>query len=97
MIEENPTAGEQWSRPTGTAAIQFGGALLCLSGLAGFIWAYGDPLNYTAGADVENLKVNYWAGLIAGISLIVGTVSLAVGAVVRALYFLPGDDRKPGR
>lgn len=97
MTEESSVIGEKWERPTGSAALTLGGALLLLGVIAGLIWIFTDPLGYLGEIDPAKLEQKFWAGVVAAGSISAGATTAAVGYIVRAIYFLPGDDKKPAR
>jgi len=97
MSEEHEGPVEQWRRPTGQGAIAAGYTFLVISIMAALVWGLTEPNSYSDYLNAEKLRTIYWAGLVASISAGLSATSLSVGYIVRALYFLPGDDKKRAR
>ncbi|WP_347270982.1 hypothetical protein [Rhizorhabdus histidinilytica] len=88
---------EQLDRPTGSAALIAGGLLISLGLMAAFVWAVTNPVGYLGEIDESKLMTKYWAGILTAAALSAGSFWLAVGYIVRALYFVDGVEKKLAR
>ena len=78
-------------RPDGYAAVVAGCAMLAIGLVASFVWLTTNPVDILGIVDGAKVTQQYWAGMVAAFFVPIGTTTLLVGYIVRAIWFLPGD------
>ncbi|WP_374651172.1 hypothetical protein [Rhizorhabdus sp.] len=97
MSEEGEAVVEHWQRPTGQTPMIMGYTLLAIGVIAALIWGLTDTTSYSGYVDSDKLRTVYWAGLLASACGAIALPLILTGYIVRALYFLPGEERKRAR